>query len=102
MRNRIILKLCIFILLIPGIFALGSISTNKLIPEEVQLCGDYDQYSTLTASGIENQENLTLTSVEATLYISGESGLSFVSPQNINIGDLDPLSFYQNNISLPH
>ncbi|MBN2421977.1 hypothetical protein JXB41_02010 [Candidatus Woesearchaeota archaeon] len=92
MNPKLKLILCMFVLLVPGILAVGTVQTSILQPPEVILCGDYQQYTTITAGGIINKINVTLTSVTATLYFSGSPGLNFVTSQNVNLGDIGPLS----------
>jgi hypothetical protein len=81
------------ILLLNIVLATGSIQTGTISPITVELCGSYAQYTTITASDILNKENLTLTSVSATLQFNNDPGLSFITPQTINIGDMSALSY---------
>jgi len=78
--------------LLPVVSALGSIQTNLLTPISAELCSGHDQYVTITASGISNKENTTSLSVTASLIISGSSGLTYITSQNVNIGNINPLA----------
>ena len=89
---RKLLTLIIMILLLPIVFSSGSIQTISMNPSSVTLCGDYDQYTTITAIDPTNNENLTLTSVTATLYFTGDPGLNFITSQSYNLGNIPALS----------
>ncbi len=99
MRKIILIIASVLILLLPGVFSLGSVQTGNLFPNTANLCGDYSQYITITASNIYNKENTTLTSVSARLYLSGNTGLSFITSQDVNIGNINPLSTSPSNPS---
>ena len=97
MRRIIILVIVLFLL--PFVIASGSLQTGSLTPIAVNLCGEYAQYATISANNIQNKENTTLSSVNAKLYITGNPGLSFVTPQTINLGDINALSTYSGSPS---
>ncbi len=88
-----------FLLFVPIVFGSGSLHTDSLLPTTFDLCGNYQQYVTITAHNITNNENTTLTSVNAKLYITGNSGLSFVTPQTVNLGNIGPLIQYSGSPS---
>ncbi len=92
MKKLTLSIICILILLAPFIFAAGSLQTGTISPNTANLCGDYQQYLTITASNILNKEAVALTGVSARLFFSGNPGLSFVSPQEVNLGDIAPSS----------
>jgi fibronectin type 3 domain-containing protein len=72
--------------------ATGSFYTSTLSPAVIDICGPYAQYSTITASGIINQENFTLSSVTATLVMPAASGLSFLTSRSISLGSISASS----------
>jgi len=78
--------------LVPAVFGMGSVQTNLLSPGSAELCSGHDQFVTITASGISNKVNDTLLSVTASLVISGNPGLSYITSQNVNIGNINPLA----------
>ncbi|MFH0876371.1 MAG: hypothetical protein V1859_10620 [archaeon] len=84
--KAVILLLIVFTLMQSGIA--GSVQVTSMSPVSVDLCGGYPQYTTFSLTGIRNLESVPLTSVAATLYVTGNSGLSFITPQSINIGDI--------------
>ncbi|MFH2020643.1 MAG: hypothetical protein ABIJ34_04465 [archaeon] len=97
MKHTIILVL--FILLLPVLHGAGSIQTVALNPATVNLCGEYQQYVTITPSQVINKENLSLLSVTAKLFIVGSPGLSFVTSEAVNLGNILPLTQSMSNPS---
>lgn len=92
MKKLLILLSCIFCFVFPIAIGSGSIQTVVFTPSAADMCGESLQYVTFTAAGILNMENTTLTSVTARLIITGNPGLSFITPQDINMGNINPLS----------
>ncbi|MEM4398052.1 MAG: hypothetical protein QW757_05515, partial [Candidatus Woesearchaeota archaeon] len=80
-------------LLVKSNLALGSIITGQITPNTINLCGSNSQYVTITAYNLFNVENTTLTNVNANLYINGNPGLTFITNQNVNLGNINPLSY---------
>lgn len=89
----LILFIVLFILKSNITYSLGSIQTSQVLPQTINLCGTNSQYVTITAYNILNLENNTLTNVDATLIINGNTGLSFMTSQTINLGNINPLSY---------
>lgn len=92
MKNRTIIPIIAFILLVQTALALGSLQTLSMQPVRIDLCADNVQYATITAAGIVNKETVQLTGVTANLHITGNSGLYFVTSQSISLGDIPGLS----------
>ncbi|MBD3203384.1 hypothetical protein GF327_03760 [Candidatus Woesearchaeota archaeon] len=88
MRKNFFLTGIVMFFLIPVAHSLGSISTSDLTPRNVDLCGENSQYVTISAQEILNLENETLTSVKASLYLNEDAGLSYVTPQTVELGDI--------------
>ncbi|MCM2326203.1 MAG: hypothetical protein NDI94_07085, partial [Candidatus Woesearchaeota archaeon] len=80
---RKLLLLLISILALPSVFSLITFS-----PTSLNLCGSYSQFATVTAN-ITNQNNFTLQNIAAAFYITGNPGLSFMTPQSLNLGSLN-------------
>jgi hypothetical protein len=51
------------------------------------------QYTEITASQIFNKENITLESVTALLNFDQDPGLSFITPQAVNLGNISALAY---------
>ncbi len=92
MSKNIFLTIVLLILIFPFVYSSGSIQTGSLNPQSINLCGENVQYVTITANNIYNKENIELTSVSARLYLSGNAGLSYITSQQVNLGDIAPLS----------
>ncbi|MBN1503286.1 fibronectin type III domain-containing protein [Candidatus Woesearchaeota archaeon] len=90
---------CIFLLFVGIVYSLGSIQTQIMHPSQIDLCGNYQQYVTITASNIYNKENTTITNVVAELVIPGSAGLNFVSSKFFSIGNINALSYSSLNPS---
>ncbi|MEM2139154.1 MAG: hypothetical protein QXM96_03295, partial [Candidatus Woesearchaeota archaeon] len=77
--------------------ASGSLLTGQINPQTINLCGNNAQYVTLTAYNLFNLENTTLVNVNAALYLHStnnqNSGLTFITSQNVNLGNLNALSY---------
>ncbi len=98
MKKLILYGICIIILL-SLVSASGNIQTNTINPATIELCGSHSQYTTITASNILNKANQTLASVSATLQFNSDPGLSFITPQTVNIGDIAASSYSSINPS---
>ena len=88
-RNKL-LTIIVLILLLPVVYSVGSVSTTSINPATASVCGPYANYVTITTSGINNLENDTLQNVVATLNFDASPGLSFITSQSVNLGDLSP------------
>ncbi|MBT3463673.1 hypothetical protein HN827_03390 [archaeon] len=90
MKSKTLTPIIVMLFMIS--FVSANIQTVSLSPSSVDLCGDYSNYVTLSATGVTNQLNTTLTDVKAKLMIIGNSGLAHITNQEVNIGNIAPLS----------
>jgi len=84
--------LVVMILLLPIVSASGSIWTGALSPSSANMCGQYSNNITVTATNIWNREEVNLTDVKATLIIPSGSGLTFFTNQTVFLGNVTALS----------
>ncbi len=91
MKNINHIWIIALILIVPTVYAGGSIWTGALSPSTANLCGSYTNNLTLTATNVWNSESVTLTDINATL-IANSSGLTFLTNQIVNLGSINALS----------
>ncbi len=89
--NKIIL-VCALLISLSLIFVEGTVSTKILTPSSVDLCGNYSQAVVVSALGVQNSDNATLSNVVATLNLSNSSGLRFVTSKDVALGSISPFS----------
>ncbi len=89
--NRLVL-LCVLLLSLSLISVESTVSTKILNPIAADLCGNYSQAMIVSAVGVMNSENATLSNVVATLNLSNSSGLRFVTSKDVSLGSIAPLS----------
>ncbi len=89
--NRLVLW-CALLLSLSLISVEGTVSTKILNPIAADLCGNYSQAMIVSAVGVMNSENATLSNVVATLNFSNGSGLRFVTSKDVSLGSIAPLS----------
>ena len=76
-----------FILFLPLVLGADSVWTGAISPTTADVCGQYSNTLTITASHIFNKEKLELSNVNARL--SGDlSGFVFMSNQQVNLGNI--------------
>ncbi len=83
---------CALLLSLSLISVEGTVSTKILNPIAADLCGNYSQAMIVSAVGVMNSENATLSNVVATLNLSNSSGLRFVTSKDVSLGSIAPLS----------
>jgi len=85
--NRIVL-VCALLLSLSLISVESTVSTKILNPLSADLCGNYSQAMIVSAVGVMNSENTTLSNVVATLNLSNSSGLRFVTSKDVSLGSI--------------
>ncbi len=90
-KEKLLIGIWIF-LLVPTVYASGSVWTGYLNPSELEITQHHIANITITAMNIWNREAVELLGVNATLIVPEDSGLIFLTPQTVNIGNISNLS----------
>ncbi|NQU98224.1 hypothetical protein HQ533_02050 [Candidatus Woesearchaeota archaeon] len=85
-----------WILIIPFVYSSGSVWTGSLNPSDSDICGAYQNSTTITATNILNTEDETLVNLTATLIIAENAGL-IITEEEVFLGNLINKSVSSNN-----